>query len=89
MLRGPESNPFSVPSKWTRRVWVADCCDPSGDLPNVPKKQTVGTVTASHKMLSLQALPSSLNAGLFGPRKGFWVTSGSLSPQTAASICSV
>ena len=28
-----------------------------------PGKQTVGTVTASHKMLSLQALSSSLNAG--------------------------
>ena len=26
---------------------------------------------------------------LLEPRKGFWVTSGSLSPRTAASICSV
>ena len=32
---------------------------PSGD----PEKQTVGTVTTSHKMLTLQALSSSLNAG--------------------------
>ena len=31
--------------------------------PNVPEKQTLGTVTASHKMLTLQALSSSLNAG--------------------------
>ena len=37
--------------------------DPSGDPPKVPEKQTVGTVTASHRMLSLQALSSSLNAG--------------------------
>ena len=36
---------------------------PFGDPPKVPEKQTVGTVTASHKMLSLQALSSSLNAG--------------------------
>ena len=36
--------------------------DPSGDPPKVPKKQTVGTVTASHKVLTLQALSSSLNA---------------------------
>ena len=30
--------------------------------PNVPEKQTLGTVTASHSMLTLQALSSSLNA---------------------------
>ena len=47
----------------------------------------MGTVTASHKMLTLQALSSSLNAGrhckegLRGPRRGFWVPSGSLSPK--------
>ena len=44
--------------------------DPSGDPPKVPKKQTVGTVTASHEMLSLQALSSSLNAGT--AKRGFW-----------------
>ena len=43
--------------------------DPSGDPPKVPKKQTVGTVTASHKVLSLQALSSSLNAGT--AKRGF------------------
>ena len=37
--------------------------------PKVPKKQTVGTVTASHKMLTLQALSSSLNAGT--AKRGF------------------
>ena len=57
---------------------------PSGDPRKAPEKQTAGSVTASHKMLTLQALSSSLNAG---PRKGFWVPSGSLSPKTAASIC--
>ena len=31
--------------------------------PNSPEKQTVGTVTVSHKMLTLQAPSSSLNAG--------------------------
>ena len=36
---------------------------PSGDPRRAPEKQTVGTVTASHKMLTLQALSSSLNAG--------------------------
>ena len=36
---------------------------PFGDPFRAPEKQTVGTETASHKMLSLQALSSSLNAG--------------------------
>ena len=40
---------------------------PSGDPRTTPGKQTVGTVTASQKMLSLQALSSFLNAG---PAKG-------------------
>ena len=35
---------------------------PSGDPRRPPEKQTVGTVTASHKMLTLQTLSSSLNA---------------------------
>ena len=34
-----------------------------GDPSRAPEKQTVGTVTTSHKMLTLQALSSSLNAG--------------------------
>ena len=33
---------------------------PSGDPRRAPEKQTVGTVTASQKMPSLQALSSSL-----------------------------
>ena len=37
--------------------------DPASGPPTTPEKQTVGTVTASHKMLTLQALSSSLNAG--------------------------
>ena len=36
---------------------------PSGDPRRTPEKQTLGTVTASHKILTLQALSSSLNAG--------------------------
>ena len=49
---------------------------PSGDPCRTPEKQTVGIVTASHKMLTLQALSSSLIAstvkeGLPGPRRGF------------------
>ena len=64
---------------------------PSRDPRRTPEKQTVGTVTASQKMPSLQALSSSLNAGpgkggCLGPRRGFWVPSGSLFPRTAASI---
>ena len=35
----------------------------AGDPRGTPEKQTMGTVTASHKMLTLQALSSSLNAG--------------------------
>ena len=35
----------------------------SGEPRRAPEKQTVSTVTASHKMLTLQALSSSLNAG--------------------------
>ena len=35
----------------------------SGDPCRTPEMQTVGTVTASHKVLTLQALSSSLNAG--------------------------
>ena len=31
--------------------------------PTTPEKQTLGTVTASHKILTLQALSSSVNAG--------------------------
>ena len=46
------------------------------DPPKVPKKQTVGPVMASHKMPTLQALSSSLNAGtakrrLLGQGKSF------------------
>ena len=48
---------------------------PPGRRPENPEKQTVGTVTASHKMLTLQALSNSPNAlqkeRLPGPRKGF------------------
>ena len=34
-----------------------------GDSWRIPEKQTLGTVTASHTMLTLHALSSSLNAG--------------------------
>ena len=37
--------------------------DPPATPGEPHEKQTVGTVTASHKMLTLQALSSSLNAG--------------------------
>ena len=37
--------------------------DPAGDPRRAPEKQTVGTVTASQKMLSLQALLSSPKSG--------------------------
>ena len=36
---------------------------PTADPRRTPEKQTLGTVTASHKMLTLQALSSSLNVG--------------------------
>ena len=45
-----------------------------GDLRTAPEKQTMGTVTASHKMLSLQALLGSLRQSV---------------PQTAASSCTL
>ena len=37
--------------------------DPPATPAKTPEKQTAGTVTASHKMLTLQALSSSLHAG--------------------------
>ena len=51
----------------------------------------MGTVTASQKMLTLQALSSSLNAGTakggcLGRGEAFGVPSGNLSLRTAASI---
>ena len=63
---------------------------PSGDPRRAPEKQTVGTVTASNKMLTLHALSNSLNAG----RGAAWaeerllgaLRAGNLSPKTAASI---
>ena len=59
------SSPVSIPSKWTRRAWVAKLLlTLSGDPRRTPEKQDVGTVTASQKMLTLQALLSSLNAGV-------------------------
>ena len=39
---------------------------PSGDPRRTPEKQAVGSVTASHKMLTLQVLSSKLNAGTAG-----------------------
>ena len=64
---------------------------PSGDPRGAPEKQTVGTVTASQKMLTLQALSSSLNAGAakegcLDREEAFECPSGSLSPRTAAPI---
>ena len=43
---------------------------PSGDPRRAPEKQTVGAVTASHKMLSLQALSSSLSLSMPALRRG-------------------
>ena len=45
---------------------------PLATLGEPPEKQTVATVTASHKILSLQALSSSFNAGT--PRHGRFTT---------------
>ena len=50
---------------------------PSGDPRRAPEMQTMGTVTASHKMLTLQALSRSLHAGTAkggcqGRREAFW-----------------
>ena len=63
---------------------------PSGDTLRTPEKQTLGTVTVSQNMLTLQALSSSLNAGAergsAWDEERLWVPSGSLSPRTAASI---
>ena len=54
----------SIPSKWTRRVWVANCCWTPLATPGKPlTKQTVGIVAASHDLPTLQALESSLNSG--------------------------
>ena len=65
-----------------RKLLLTPPHDPRG----TPEKQTVGTVTASHKMLSLKALfelsqCQHCKGGLPGPRRGIWVPSGSLPPQ--------
>ena len=44
---------------------------PSADPRRAPEKQTVGTVTASHNMLTLQALSTSPNAGTAFVRRLF------------------
>ena len=44
---------------------------PSGDPSRAPEKQTVGTVIASRKMLTLQALSSSFNPGT--AKRAAWV----------------
>ena len=64
--------------------------DPFCDPRRTHEKQTVGSVTASQTVLTLQALSSSLNTGAakrgcLGRGEGFG-PSGSLSPRTAASI---
>ena len=59
----------------------------SGDPRKAPEKHTVGTVAASHEMLTLQALSSSLNAGAAKRGSLGRVPSSSLSPKPAASIC--
>ena len=78
-----------------RRVWVGKLLlTPSGDRRRAPEKQTVGTVTASHKMLTPQALSISLNAGTakrgsLGREEAFGCPLAVLSPKTAASICTL
>ena len=51
----------------------------------------VGSVTVSHRMLTLQpsfelSESQRCKERLHGPGKGVWVTSGSVSPKTAASV---
>ena len=67
---------------------------PSGDPRRAPEKQTVGTVTTSQKMLTLQELSSSLNAGAtkrgcLDRRKAFRCPLVACSPKTAACICTL
>ena len=80
-----------VPKKWPKYTYAEQMdaeglgrkllLTPSGDPRRTPEEQTVGTVTASQNMLTLQALSSSLHAGrrckgrLPEPRRGFWVPS--------------
>ena len=68
----------STPSKWTRRVRKL-LLTPAGDSRRAPSKQTVGTVTTSHKMLSLRNKQFELSQcqrceeRLHWPSKGSWV----------------
>ena len=60
---------------------------PSGDPRRAPERQTLSAVTSSHKMrypASTFELSQCLRCkeGLPGPRRGFWVPSGSLPLQT-------
>ena len=61
---------------------------PSSDTSRAPEKQTVGTVTASQTMLTLQALSSSLNAGAAqrGRGEAFGCPPVVCPPRTTASI---
>ena len=64
----------------------------SGDPCRAPEKQTVGTVTASHEILTLLALSSSLKAGTvkrgcLGWGEAFGCPPAVCPPKTAASIC--
>ena len=51
--------------------------------PKIPEKQTAGTVTQNAHPASTFELSQCRHCkeGLPGPRRGFWVTPGSLSPK--------
>ena len=59
--------------------------DPPWRPPTTPEKQTVGTVTNPGSIFELSQCRHCKERPP-GPRKGFWVTSGGLSPKTAASV---
>ena len=81
----------SIPSKWTRRVWVANCCWPLWWPLQSPWKADHGYWDS----ISRNANPASsfelsqcrhCKERLPGPKRAFRVPSGSLSPKTGASI---
>ena len=66
---------------------------PSDDPRRAPENQTAGTVGISQHANPASTFELSqcrhCKQGLPGPRRGFRVASGSLSPKTAASICTL
>ena len=91
----PRINLKSLPSKWTRRVWVANCCWPPLVNPAEPLKSRLWVLwqhltcdSSSQKTYSASTFELSqcrhCKEGLPGPRRGFWVPAVCTRPRPFA-----